>query len=109
MRGFIANVIRGEHHASNGGLSDRTAHVLIAHPEGTVRSRTLPVVTLDALDPIVSTHRAVRFLPTTPVPEGHVGYMAGGAYVEVAATDADALGVAPALYPLLDRTEPARP
>lgn len=99
VRGFIARVIRGEFHSpGDEGLSLTARTVLIVHPAGDTLSASLPTVQLRK-------RLSHFFVPTMPCPAGRVGYMAGGAYIEVEPQAAAALGISAAAYSLHDRTE----
>lgn len=105
--GFLAQVVRGEFHASNDGLSAYHRQVLIAHAAGDVTSSRLPVVNVVARTIGGSaTFSSVHAEPVEPCPRGLCGYMAGGAYVKIPAEAAPLLGL-PAfiLVSLHDRAE----
>ena len=66
----------------------------------------------DAGPPVVRLHTrhltgatVHHFTPTAPVPADRVGYMAGGAYIDLTPEVAAELGIPAAAYSLHDRTE----
>lgn len=103
-RGFVARIVRGEYHApGEEAVSTTFRRVLIAHPEGDVQTAALPVVQLHTrhLAGAVVHH----FTPAAPCPPDRVGYMAGGAYIDLTPAVAAELDIPAAAYSLHDRTE----
>ncbi len=103
-RGFVAPVIRTEFHAPGSqGLSATAMQVLVEHPHGPTVSFELPVVRHDRFEYLGDvTH---KFVPVEQVPADRVGYMYGGALIQVRSDLATALGLPAAYYPLHDRSE----
>ena len=77
--------------------------VLVEHPHGPTVSFELPVVHHDRFEYLGDvTH---KFVPVDQVPADRVGYMYGGALIQVRSELATALGLPAAYYPLHDRSE----
>lgn len=116
-RGLMADVLTGWSHSPNGGISARVRKVVILDDrllEGDAAydrygefvsklwepSENMPAVTLDQTLP-----GYIVALPGDPVPAGHVGYMASGAWIVSSDRRFRELTGSGRPIPLHDRTE----
>ena len=106
LRGLRAEIYVGPHgDCSNGGISSKAQYVTLVGPEfGEVFPVTEEAPAVKMVKRNIAGKVVVHFEPVEPCPPGHVGYMAGGAFVHGDSRFSEAVGFYGAAS-LHDRTE----